>query len=159
VVTLGAVFGISSVFWSAPRRGPLLAVDFGGVDSNRVAVVRSCYHCFNDKDIDGVLDLCTSDVEFPDVVNDSVLRGRAAIEDAFRRQFEIFDHSVVLGDVFEVGEHVVVVAHLQVYERDGGPLGSGIAAVHRYSFDGERIAKVEWMGLDDVPEPVRERLV
>lgn len=107
-----------------------------GVESRRVAAVRASYECFNNRDIDGVLDLCVTDVEFPDVVNDSV----------------------VLAEVVEMGDYVIVVAHHQVSDRNGGPLGSGITAVHRYSFKGDLIARMEWTGLDEVPQSVRVRL-
>lgn len=129
------------------------------MESERVAVVRASYACFNAKDISGVLDLCVPDVEFPDVVNHTVLRGRAAIEGSFLHQFSAIDHHVSVSEVVEMGDHVMVVAHHQVYLPDGGPLGPGMSAVHRYSFQGNLIARMEWTGLDEVPEEVRERLL
>ena len=128
------------------------------MESRKIAVVQASMECFNSQDVNGVLDLCTPDVEFPDVVNESVLRGRDAVAASFRRQFEALDYVVTPAQIVEVGDDVVVVALHHVFTPDGTSLGPGFTAVHRYAFRGDLIARVEWNGLDDYPEPVRALL-
>lgn len=128
------------------------------MDSSRVAVVRAAIDCFNREDIPGVLELCDDDIELPDVINGIVVKGKPAVEGYWQRQFQVVDHSVMPGEIVEMGDAVIVVAYHQMYEPDAGPLGAGVTAVHRYTFRDERIAKMEFTGLDEIPASVRERL-
>lgn len=73
--------------------------------------------------------------------------------------FEVADHSVIVNEIIEVGDAVIVVTFSEAFEREGGaPLGQGMVAVHRLSFRGDRIVAIEYTGVDEVPEQVRERL-
>ena len=129
------------------------------MDSTRVALVREVYDRFNNADIGGVLDLLDADVEMPDVLHGTVLRGTDSLRRYWEQQFELVDHSIMASDVVEVGDAVLVVAFHQVYDREGGgPLGRGVAAVHRLTFRGDRILSIEYTGVDEVPEQVRQRL-
>lgn len=128
------------------------------MESRKVALVQASMECFNNQDISGVLDLCIPDVEFPDVVNESVLRGRDAVAASFRQQFEVLDHVVTPAEIVEVGESVVVVALHHVFNAGETSLGPPFTAVHRYFFRDDLIARMEWNGLDDYPEPVRALL-
>lgn len=125
---------------------------------NRVEVVRAAYDCFNREDVTRVLDLCDESIELPDVIHGTVLRGKPAVEQYWRQQFEVVDHSVVPGEIVEMGDAIVVVAYHQMYEPDGGPLGGGVTAVHRFTFRDHRIAKMEFTGVDEIPQSVRDRL-
>jgi ketosteroid isomerase-like protein len=129
------------------------------VDSTRVALVREVYDRFNDADIPGVLDFLDTDVEMPDVLHGTTLRGTEALREYWEEQFRLVDHSIMASEIVEVGDAVMVVAFHEVYERQGGqPLGRGVAAVHRLTFRGDRIAAIEYTGVDEVPEQVQRRL-
>jgi ketosteroid isomerase-like protein len=126
--------------------------------SPRLALVQEAYERFNDGDIAGVLDLLDPEVELPDVIHNEVLRGREAVKQNWERQFAIADHSAIAGSVMDAGSAVLVVVYHQLYEKAGGPIGHGVAAVHRLTFRGDLIAKMEFTGLDRIPESVRQLL-
>ena len=129
------------------------------MQSQRVSAVRAAYDCFNAKDVDGVLDLCDPDIEIPDVLHDSVRKGREEVERYWRHEFAVVDHTVALGEIVEMGDTVVAVVRHQMYQSDGRtPLGDPVTAVHRFTFRGDRIVKMEYSGLDEVPEAVRQKL-
>jgi ketosteroid isomerase-like protein len=129
------------------------------VESTRVALVRAAYDRFNDADISGILDLLDTDVEMPDILHGTTLRGIEAIRGYWEQQFALVDHSIMASEIVEVGDAVIVVAFHEVYDREGGQsLGRGVAAVHRLTFRGDRIASIEYTGVDEVPDQVRQRL-
>lgn len=125
--------------------------------TTRADVVRSAYQRFNEQDFEGVLELFDADVEWPDAVNDSVLYGTNAVRAYWARHFEVAVPTEILGEVVEIGDAVVAVAYRQVYERAGGTFGPPAVVVHRFSFRGERIARMEITALDDTPDYVVER--
>ena len=47
--------------------------------SERIAFLREAYRRFNDRQIDGLLQMMTDEVEWPDVANNAVLHGNQAI--------------------------------------------------------------------------------
>ncbi|HEV2361573.1 MAG TPA: nuclear transport factor 2 family protein, partial [Acidimicrobiales bacterium] len=55
---------------------------------DRVALIRSGYERLNDQDLDGLLSLFTDDIEWPDVVNGTVLEGIGEVKEYFARVFE-----------------------------------------------------------------------
>ncbi len=126
--------------------------------SDRVALVRAAYERFNEGDIGGVLDLMDPDIEMPDVTTGTTLHGRESVQASWQRQFELAEHSITASEVTEVGDAVIVAAYHQIYDTGGGPMGSGVAAVHRLTFSGGLITKFELTLLDPVPARVRDRL-
>ncbi len=128
------------------------------MDSQKVALVRAAYDRVNNEDIAGLLELLDPDVEFPDVIHNTVLRGRESVERYWQDQILAAEHSAVPSEILELGEAVIVVAYHQIYERNGGPLGPGMSAVQRVTFRGDLIAKVEFTPLGEIPDHVRERL-
>ena len=124
-----------------------------------MGLVRQLYERFNSADIAGVVELLDPAVEMPDVINGTTLRGREAVQSYWEREFELVEPSIMVRDVVEVGNAILVVVYQETYDREGGePLGPGVAAVHRVMFRGDRIASVDYTGLDEVPEEVRQRL-
>lgn len=119
--------------------------------------MRSAYQRFNDQDFEGVLELLDADVEWPDSLNDSVLYGRNAVRAYWERHFEVALPTEILGEVVEIGDAVVAVSYRQVYEREGGPFGPPAVVVHRFTFRGDRVARMEVTPLDETPDYVRER--
>ena len=124
-----------------------------------MSCVRRAYRCFNDADVGGVIELLDADVEMPDVLHGTTLRGTDAVRRYWEEQFALVDHSIMASEIVEVGDAVLVVAFHQLYDRDGGgSLGRGVAAVHRLTFRNDRIASIEYTGVDEVPERVQQRL-
>jgi ketosteroid isomerase-like protein len=125
---------------------------------SRVALVRRAFEGFSQGDIPGVLALLHADVEMPDVIHGTVVRGKDEVERMWRSQFERAEHIVIPGEILEMGDAVIVVGHHQIYGHGDGPLGPGVTVVHRVSFRGDRISRVEVTPLDEVPRVVQERL-
>lgn len=129
------------------------------MESSRVVLVREAYDRFNDADISGLIDLLDPDVELPDVLSGGTIRGTEAIRQYWEREFELVEPSILASEIVEVGDAVLVVVFQEIHERGSGQrLGQGVAAVHRVTFRGDRIAAIEYTGVDDVPEQVRQRL-
>ena len=129
------------------------------MESARVAIVREAYERFNNADVGGLVDLLDPDVEIPDVLNGSVFHGKEAIRRYWERQFELVDSSLLVREIVEIGDAVLVVVFQEVHDRDSGaPLGQGVVAVHRLTFRGNHISAIEYTGVDEVPELLRQRL-
>lgn len=128
------------------------------MESPRVSVTRAAYERLNDGDIAGMLELLVPDVEYPDVVHDTVLRGRESVQRHWADLLERADHSARPGEFIEVGEAVIVVVYHQAYEKNGAALGPGVPAVHRVTFEGDLIARVEFSAMEEIPEQVLARL-
>jgi hypothetical protein len=76
----------------------------------------------------------------------------------WRGQFRLVEHTVLPGEIVDMGDIVVAVAHHQLYEPNHGPLGPGVTVVHRLSFRNGLISRLEVTPIDEVPEEVRARL-
>lgn len=124
---------------------------------DRITIVRSAYERFNDGDLDGVLALLTDDVEWPDLVHDSVLHGKAALRRYWDDMLAQVRLSVFLGEAMEVVDHVVALVRQQVYELDHQPFGPANTVAHRFWFRDGLIARMELTELDTIPEEVRSR--
>lgn len=123
-----------------------------------MALTRAAYERLNEGDIPGMLELLVPDVEYPDVVHDTVLKGRESVERHWAELLERADHSARPGEFLELGDAVVVVVYHQAYEKNGAALGPGVPAVHRVTFRDDLIARVEFSALDEIPEQVLARL-
>ena len=128
------------------------------METDRVTLVREAYDRFNRRDIDGLLELLAAEVEMPDFVHGTWLRGREPVEQMFQNQAQLIDHSIYIASIIEMGDAVLVAANHHAYEPNGAPLGPGLTAVHRVTFRDGRIAKLEVTAFDDLSEAVRERL-
>lgn len=129
------------------------------MESTRVALIREAYDRFNAADVGGLVALLDPDVEIPDVLNGTILRGAEAARRYWEREFELVEASITISEVVEVGDAILVVVSQEMTDRQTGlPLGQGVLAVHRLTFREGRIASIEYTGVDDVPQMVRERL-
>ena len=126
------------------------------MDSPRVAIVREAYRLANSEDLSGLLTLLDDDVEFPDPIHGTIVRGKEEGAQLWHR-VQAAEHVLMPGQVVEFGDAVIAVVHHQVYERDGGPL-AGITEVHRFTFRDGRIARMDVTTLEELPEAVWERL-
>ncbi|HLX87162.1 MAG TPA: nuclear transport factor 2 family protein [Acidimicrobiales bacterium] len=123
----------------------------------RVALVRSGYERLNDQDLEGLLALFTDDIEWPDAVNGSVLQGIEEVRAYFTRVFEITKVSVLVGDVFEIGDALVATTFQHFYDLDGRPVGEPRVVVNRFTFRGDRVSAMALTSHGEIPEEVRNR--
>lgn len=127
------------------------------MDSVRVARVRSGYQYLKDGDIPRLLDLFHDDVELVDPFYNTVLRGRQELVELWQSR-QVVDHSLVIGDIIEMGDAVIVVVHHDFYQRDQGRIGAGVDEVHRFTFRDDRVAGLDITTLDAIPEDLRRLL-
>ena len=129
------------------------------MESTQEALVRKLYDRFNNADIAGVVDLLDPEVTMPDVLQGTTLQGAEALQRYWERHFALVDSSIKVREIVEVGDAVLVVVYQETYNRENGELlGPGVVAVHRLAFRGERIRSIEYTGVDEVPQAVRQRL-
>jgi len=142
----------------AAGRRTMLGHGVGGVErSERVARIRAGYERFNEQDLDGLLELCTEDVEWPDVVNGKVLHGADEVRDYFSRIFTVATPLVTVGDVIEIGDAVIATIYQQFYDHEGRLLGDPRVVVNRYSFVDGLVSGMTLTSQDDIPTEVRRR--
>lgn len=110
---------------------------------DHTTTLRMAYDRFNAKDIDGVLALLDPDVEWPDVLNATVLHGTEAVRRYWQSQFDAFSPRVVPHEFVEDGDSVVVAVEQQVSDLAGNPLGPPVRISHRFTFSGAVITRME----------------
>jgi hypothetical protein len=91
--------------------------------SERIAFLRKAYRRFNDRQIDGLLQMMTDGVEWP-------------------AQFSAGDPHVDPVDFIESGDDLVVVVDQRVADREGRPLPVPPVVFHRYTFDGDLVRRM-----------------
>ena len=128
----------------------------GSVD--RVALIRDGYERLNDQDLDGLLAMLTDDVEWPDVVNGTVLEGIDEVRDYFKQVFEFTRLRVYVGDVIELGDAVIATTFQHFYDVDDKPVGEPRVVVNRFTFRDDLVSAMVLTSQGDFPEPVRRRI-
>jgi hypothetical protein len=109
---------------------------------DRDAFLTRAYGLFNDREIDALLAMMTDDVEWPDVANRAVLRGKEAIRPYWAAQFAVADPHVRPTDFIEVGDDLVAVVDQQILDLQGQPLVPPGVIFHRYTFVGVLIRRM-----------------
>ena len=128
----------------------------GGED--RIALVQSIYERFNERDIEGVLAGMANDVEWPDIVDDSVVVGKDAYRDYLVKVMETTNPRIIVGEVVEVGDVVFAMAYHQAFDVDGKLLGRPRVVTSRFSFNGDLVSRFELSSPDELSDEVRQRL-
>jgi ketosteroid isomerase-like protein len=105
----------------------------------RVAVLRAAYDAFNRRDVEAVLALLAPDVEWPNVLEQTVLRGREAVREYWLRQFREIDPRVEPLRFVAEGERLVAEVR-QIVRDPGGRVLSERTVAHVYTFNGPLIA-------------------
>ena len=127
---------------------------------SRTDVIRLVYERFNEKDFEGVLTYCHEDVEHADLLVEGVIvSGKEAILRLWTERFAESSASALPADMFEQGETVVAPVCYQVYDPSGSISGSPMIVVHRFTFRGDRISRIEATVLDDLPEDTKALLL
>ena len=125
--------------------------------SRRIDLIREGYKYVHEEDGDKLLEIFDDEIEFTDPITQTVMRGKEEVAQLWRRSLGAV-HSIVPGEVVEIGDVVLVVAHHDFYDRELTRLGEGVSEMHRFSFRGDRIVKLEVTTFDEIPADVRERL-
>jgi len=108
-----------------------------------VAWLERAYSLFNDRQVDDLLAMMSDDVEWPDVANGAVLRGKEAVRSYWVGQFAVANPQVTPTDFIEVGNDVVVVIDQIVLDLSGAPLVPSFTVFHRYRFDDSLVDRME----------------
>ncbi|MDR3497092.1 MAG: nuclear transport factor 2 family protein [Ancalomicrobiaceae bacterium] len=88
-----------------------------------IAVLKAIYHCFNARDIDGVLDALTDDVAWANGMDGGHVHGRAGVRDYWTRQWAIVSPQVEpLSFTRGPDGSVVVEVNQSVRDLQGRPL-------------------------------------
>jgi len=125
--------------------------------SHRSDLVREGYKYVHEEDGDKLLELFDDDIEMTDPIAQTVIYGKEAVAQLWQRSLGAV-HSILPGEFVETGDVVLVVAHHDFYDRELTRLGEGVSEIHRFTFRGDRIAKLEVTTFDEIPADVRERL-
>ncbi len=128
-------------------------------DGQRVELVRTGYDLFNEGDIDGLLELMTEDIEWPDVIRDVPIYGKADLQRYLTNILAIVHLRMTVGDVIAMGDAVVATTFQQAYDLDDKPLGPARMVAHRFTFRGDKILSMVLTSEDPVPQEVTERLL
>ena len=108
----------------------------------RTGLLERAYRSFGARDVDALLALMTEDVEWPDVANGTVLRGKEAIRPYWEAQFAVADPRVAPTAFVAVGDDVVVEVDQRILDLDGRPLAPPAVVFHRYSFAGDLVRRM-----------------
>ena len=107
------------------------------------ALLRRAYEAFNSRDIDGALALMHPDVDWPNAMEGTRVRGHDGVRAYWTRQFGVID-SHVEPESFEVDEdgRVLVGVHQVVRDLDGAPLSDGRVR-HVYTFRDSLVGRMD----------------
>lgn len=126
----------------------------------RADVVRTAYERFNEKDFDGVLDLCDPEIELRDLLDkNGRAHGRTAVRQRFAERFSDATVHVTIGNLMEVGDTVIAAVCCQVFDSSGDPVGPYIVVTDHFTFRGDRIVGVETTQFEEAPHEVRAVLM
>ncbi len=125
--------------------------------SRRIDLIREAYKYAHEEDGDKLLQLFDDEIEMTDPVSLTVVHGKEAMAQLWRRSLGAV-HSMVPSEFVEMGDAVIVVVHHDFYDRALKRLGEGVSKIHRFTVRRNRIARLEVTTFDEIPEDVRERL-
>jgi ketosteroid isomerase-like protein len=108
----------------------------------RVEILRRGYEAFNRRDIDAALEGMDPEVEWPNMLDGTTIRGRDAIREYWTKQFQLTDSRVEPQEFIEAGDRLVVVVHQVVRDQQGEPLLDHRVG-HVYAFRDDKIARMD----------------
>ena len=112
------------------------------MSQEKVESLRRGYEAFNRRDIDAALEGLDPEVEWPNMLEGTTIRGHQAIRDYWTRQFQLTASRVDPEEFIEMGDRVVVVVH-QVVRDSHGTLLTDHRVAHVYAFRDERVARMD----------------
>jgi len=127
--------------------------------SNRIAILQMAYELFDRRDVDSLLALMTPDIEWPNLLDDSLLQGRREVRSYWEALWSVAKPRLVPKDFVEEGDHVVVAAEIEVFDPEGRSLGPPSVGIHRFTFRGDLVARFEaFRSGPDIAARIRARL-
>jgi ketosteroid isomerase-like protein len=115
----------------------------------RERLLRRAYAAFNARDVEAVVALLHSDVDWPNVMEGTRAHGHAAVRGYWTRQFEVIDSHVEPVGFDEDGEGRVIVEVHQVVRDMDGNVTDDTTVAHVYSFRDGLVARMDvhpWPG-------------
>jgi len=114
-----------------------------GEGSNEIALLRRVYQAFNRRDFENVLNRMHTDVDWPNALEGTRLRGPDAVRDYWKHQFETLD-STVEPQAFttEPDGRIAVEVHQIVHDKSGKLVVDQMVE-HVYAIRGGLIASME----------------
>jgi ketosteroid isomerase-like protein len=107
-------------------------------------LLRSAYRAFNARDIDAVLELMHSDVDWPNAWEGGRVQGREAVREYWTRQFAAIDGRVEPeGFTEEPDGSVTVDVHQVVRDAQTGNLLEDRRVRHRYQLEEGLIVRMD----------------
>lgn len=112
-------------------------------------LLRQIYAAFNRRDIEGVLATMTDDVEWPNVMEGTRIRGHAAVRDYWTHQFAQISPTVEPTAFAERPDgSTAVTVHQTVRDKEGNLLHEG-TVTHVYRFTDDRVKGMEVESQED----------
>lgn len=117
---------------------------------SRVEALTACYDAFNRRDLDAVFARFDPDVEWPNLLKLTTMRGHRAIRAYWEEQFARFDPTVEPTGFTEVRGRVVVNVNQIVRDLNGTLLSETLTG-HSFTFRGDLVAAMRIHA--PIPEP------
>lgn len=114
----------------------------------KVILLRHTYDAFNRRDVDAVLSALDPEIEWPNVLERSVIYGRQAVLQYWRRQFQRIHSRVTPTDFSQHGELVIVNVHQIVRDLETNQVREQLVA-HAYTFRGDLVLRMEVYATSD----------
>jgi ketosteroid isomerase-like protein len=120
------------------------------MSNNNVEIIKRIYHCFNARDIDGVLTVLSDDIAWANGMDGGHVHGREAVRDYWTRQWAIVSPHVEPVAFKNTEDGAVAVKVIQaVFDLNGQPLDGqthGLkdkTVMHIFRMEGEKIARFD----------------
>jgi len=120
------------------------------MSNNNVEIIKRIYHCFNARDIDGVLTVLSDDIAWANGMDGGHVHGREAVRDYWTRQWAIVSPHVEPVAFENTEDGTVAVKVIQtVFDLNGQPLDGqthGLkdkTVMHIFRMEGEKIARFD----------------
>jgi ketosteroid isomerase-like protein len=107
----------------------------------RVRLLRLAYDAFNRRELDTVLSTLDPDVEWPNMLDLTILHGHQAVRDYWARQFQEIDPSVTPTAFIPDGDQLIVDVHQVLRDRRGHVFRDDHVA-HCYTFRGPLVVRM-----------------
>jgi ketosteroid isomerase-like protein len=112
------------------------------MSQENVETLQRGYDAFNRRDIDAALEGLHPEVEWPNMLEGTVIRGHQAIRDYWTKQFQLTASRVDPEEFIEMGDRWVVLVH-QVVRDSHGTLLADHRVAHVYAFRDEKVARMD----------------